>query len=55
MDKTIGREANGNIRESRLNTEVCIRCGKATGIPISTPVEKGKYFVEGSGQLCEEC
>ena len=33
----------------------CIRCGKETEYDINTPKTVRRYFVEGAGQLCEEC
>ncbi len=35
--------------------EPCIRCNKSTEYDINTPIYLHRYFVEGSGQLCEEC
>ena len=35
--------------------EKCIRCGRETEYEVSTPVTIRRYFIEGSGQLCEEC
>lgn len=35
--------------------ELCIRCGKPTPYNPSTPITLRRYYVEGSGQLCEEC
>lgn len=35
--------------------ELCVRCGKETEHDINTPVTVRRYFIEGSGQLCEEC
>lgn len=35
--------------------EKCIRCGKLTPYDISYPVILRCYYIEGSGQLCEEC
>ena len=35
--------------------EICIRCGQETEYAISAPVNMRKYYIEGSGQLCEEC
>lgn len=35
--------------------ELCVRCGKETEYDINTPVTVRRYFIEGSGQLCEEC
>ena len=35
--------------------EHCIRCGKPTPYHPNTPIMLRRYFVEGSGQLCEMC
>ena len=35
--------------------ELCIRCGRPTPYDINTPIHLRRYFVEGSGQLCEQC
>lgn len=35
--------------------ELCIRCGKETKYDVSAPVNMRKYYIEGSGQLCETC
>ena len=35
--------------------ELCIRCGKPTPYDINTPITIRRYFVEGAGQLCDEC
>jgi hypothetical protein len=35
--------------------ELCIRCGKETEYGVSAPVHMRKYYIEGSGQLCEKC
>lgn len=35
--------------------ELCIRCGRPTPYDIHTPVDRRKYYVDGSGQLCEDC
>ena len=34
--------------------ELCIRCGKETEYDINTPIYLRHYFIEGSGQLCED-
>ena len=36
-------------------TDLCVRCGKPTAYDPSTPITLRRYFVEGAGQLCEEC
>jgi hypothetical protein len=35
--------------------EQCIRCGRETEYNVSTPVTVRRWYVEGSGQLCEQC
>ena len=35
--------------------ELCIRCNKPTPYDINFPVDRRKYYIDGSGQLCEEC
>lgn len=38
-----------------IKTEKCILCGKDTGIPFNEPIDGRKYFIDGCGQLCEDC
>lgn len=38
-----------------MNKELCIRCGKPTPYYPNTPITLRRYFVESSGQLCEQC
>ena len=35
--------------------ELCVRCGKETEYDINTPVTVRRYYIEGSGQVCEAC
>ena len=35
--------------------ELCIRCNKPTPYHPDTPIMLRRYYVEGSGQLCEKC
>lgn len=35
--------------------EKCVCCGKRTNIPKYTHVSKRSYYIEGIGQLCNEC
>lgn len=35
--------------------ELCIRCGKETEYDVHTPVNIRRFYIDGSGQLCEEC
>ena len=38
-----------------MNKELCIRCGKETEYDVHTPITIRRYYIEGSGQLCEDC
>ena len=35
--------------------ELCIRCGQPTPYDIHTPISSRRYYVDGLGQLCEDC
>lgn len=35
--------------------ELCIRYGQPTPYDIHTPINLRLYYIEGSGQLCEQC
>ena len=35
--------------------EKCVCCGADTGIPKTVPLSERNYYVEGCGQLCENC
>ena len=35
--------------------EKCIRCGRPTPYDIHTPIASRFYYIDGSGQLCEDC
>jgi NMD protein affecting ribosome stability and mRNA decay len=35
--------------------ELCVRCGKETKYDTGTPITLRRYFIEGAGQLCEDC
>jgi len=38
-----------------MEKELCIRCNKPTPYHSNTPITLRRYYVEGSGQLCEKC
>ena len=42
-------------KNDRIKNEKCILCGKDTGIPFNEPINYRKYFIDGCGQLCEDC
>ena len=35
--------------------EKCIVCRAETPYNFNTPIAERKYYIEGSGQLCENC
>jgi len=35
--------------------EKCVNCGRETEYLRSTPIDEREYYVEGAGQLCEDC
>jgi hypothetical protein len=38
-----------------METEKCVNCGVDTNILVSEHIDLRKNYVEGAGQLCEEC
>lgn len=36
-------------------TEKCILCGSDTGVLVSLPADARKHYIDGVGQLCEDC
>jgi len=35
--------------------EKCVSCGKETDVFKDTHIDLRKYYVEGAGQLCDDC
>ena len=35
--------------------DLCVICKEHTGVRTDYPVEQRKHYVEGCGQLCEDC
>jgi len=38
-----------------LATEQCVLCGNDTGVLVSLPADARKHYINGVGQLCEDC
>ena len=38
-----------------MDKELCVRCNQPTPYDQSTPITLRLYYVEGSGQLCQDC
>lgn len=36
-------------------TELCVICGRDTGVVKGTPVKDRIYFIQGAGQACTRC
>ncbi|KKT74341.1 MAG: hypothetical protein UW71_C0027G0007 [Parcubacteria group bacterium GW2011_GWB1_44_7] len=36
-------------------TEICISCGKDTGVSVDREISFRAGYIEGCGQLCEGC
>lgn len=35
--------------------EKCVVCNKKLNVEKKRPIEKRKYYIQGAGQLCEQC
>jgi hypothetical protein len=42
-------------KEEMTEKEKCVLCSKETEYYRNTPIDKRKHYVEGSGQLCDDC
>ena len=40
---------------SPIQYEICVSCGAETNVPKSWHIDLRKYYVEGAGQLCDDC
>jgi hypothetical protein len=38
-----------------MKTETCVNCKVETNVPVNEHIDLRKFYVEGVGQLCEEC
>ena len=43
------------IDNANNEREYCVVCGKKTQYFFKDPIGRRKYYIEGSGQLCEDC
>ena len=41
--------------KTSAETERCILCGNDTGVSVSLPADARKHYINGVGQLCEDC
>lgn len=35
--------------------DICVRCGKPSIYDMQAPITRRRYYIEGAGQLCEDC
>lgn len=42
------------MQTPNTETDKCAYCGCDTGIPKDTPISNRKYYIQGSGQLCNK-
>ena len=35
--------------------ERCVLCHKTTDVPVDLPIQQRVFYIEGGGQLCEDC
>ncbi len=38
-----------------IEMDLCVLCGKETQYPKSLPVDMRENYIEGAGQLCNQC
>lgn len=41
--------------DTSSSNELCVLCGKDTGVTKSTDINEREFFVIGCGQLCSKC
>jgi len=44
-----------NKMNEEIKTEKCVLCGAETNIPVDLHIDLRKNYVEGVGQLCDDC
>jgi hypothetical protein len=42
-------------KDRKSPTDLCVGCGADTGIAKEEPVDGRSFYIEGCGQLCQEC
>ena len=43
------------MKTNEKKMEVCVSCGKEMNVPKNLNIEFRKNYIEGAGQLCDEC
>ena len=52
--RAIKKERNYKPQDSNKE-EKCVVCGANTGYKFGTPINDRSFYVEGVGQLCQNC
>lgn len=42
-------------KQIHKETETCVICGGDTGVPKGLDISYRMYYVQGTGQLCDDC
>lgn len=48
-------ETDSVKEENDALNDICVVCGKDSGIPYDMPISHREGYIEGSGQLCRDC
>ena len=43
------------MENNKIETEKCVLCGAETNVPVDLHIDLRKNYVEGVGQLCDDC
>ena len=57
-DEVIGEQKTAqqeSCEKVSTETEQCILCGNDTGVSTNLPADARKHYINGVGQLCEDC
>jgi len=41
--------------ETKKELDMCVSCGKETKYPKNLHIDSRHHYIEGAGQLCDEC
>lgn len=54
MKNNIERLPNGEVRVTQ-EVERCVMCNKPSKYTKDIPIDKRDCYIQGAGQLCDEC
>jgi len=55
MNNTIIKNKHNDDFTVESSYETCVVCDKQTNVPVDLHVDYRNYYIDGAGQLCEEC